>query len=183
LLLRALSDASATVFSIALSIDTVKNIHDEEVRLWGRSGGKGLYKHTSSSIIIVVGLIPNKDVDARFLELMMRKQKKHLKEQQISAAQASSMLPPPRILPQLDEAGAYRQRGVGFEHQAAYYQALQESTRRTDSAPFIEFTLTMIRNAIAATPQAAPQVTPQVRLLLRAIQQGEMSRENPTKRP
>jgi len=60
-----------------------------------------------------------------------------------------------------------------FDHQAEYYQALQESTYQTDSAPFIEFMLKMILGAVAT---ATPQVTPQVGLLLEAIT-GEMSRE------
>jgi Fic family protein len=64
-----------------------------------------------------------------------------------------------------------------FAHQAEYYQALQESTHRTDSAPFIEFMLRMILDAVTtAAPQVAPQVTPQVGRLLLAIK-GEMSRE------
>jgi Fic family protein len=64
-----------------------------------------------------------------------------------------------------------------FEHQAEYYQALQESTRQTDSAPFIAFMLRMILDAVTASaPQVAPQVTPQVGELLAAIQ-AEMSRE------
>lgn len=65
-----------------------------------------------------------------------------------------------------------------FEHQAEYYEALQESTNQTDSAPFIEFMLRMILDAVtaAATPQVAPQVTPQVRQLLKVIR-GEMTRE------
>ena len=41
-----------------------------------------------------------------------------------------------------------------FEHQAEYYQALQESTRDTDSAPFIAFMLRMILDAVTtSTPQ------------------------------
>lgn len=64
-----------------------------------------------------------------------------------------------------------------FEHQAEYYQALQQSTNKTDSAPFIEFVLRMILGAVStAAPQVTPQVTPQVGQLLRSIQ-GEMSRE------
>jgi Fic family protein len=64
-----------------------------------------------------------------------------------------------------------------FEHQAEYYQALQETTRRTDSAPFIAFMLRMILDTVTTcAPQVAPQVTPQVGELLAAIQ-GEMSRE------
>ena len=64
-----------------------------------------------------------------------------------------------------------------FEHQDEYYQALQESTRRTDSSPFIAFMLRMILDAVTATaPQLTPHVTPQVGKLLLALQ-GEMSRE------
>lgn len=64
-----------------------------------------------------------------------------------------------------------------FEHQGEYYQALQESTEQTDSAPFIVFMLRMILAAMTtATPQVSPQVTPQVGKLLQVIQ-GEMSRE------
>ncbi|MCP5329340.1 MAG: Fic family protein [Pseudomonadales bacterium] len=35
-----------------------------------------------------------------------------------------------------------------FQHQAAYYQALRDSTRQTDSAPFIEFMLATISEAL-----------------------------------
>jgi Fic family protein len=64
-----------------------------------------------------------------------------------------------------------------FEHQAEYYQALQESTQHTDSAPLIAFMLRMIQNGVTTSaPQVTPQVTPQVGELLAAIQ-GEMSRE------
>jgi Fic family protein len=64
-----------------------------------------------------------------------------------------------------------------FEHQAEYYQALQESTQQTDSAPFIAFMLRMILDAVTTSaPQVVPQVAPQVGELL-AVIQGEMSRE------
>jgi len=64
-----------------------------------------------------------------------------------------------------------------FAHQATYYAALQESTRQTDSAPFIEFMLGVIVDAVKAnTPQVTHQVTPQVRRLLDALQ-GTMSRD------
>ncbi len=64
-----------------------------------------------------------------------------------------------------------------FEHQAEYYQAIQESTRRTDSAPFIAFMLRMILDAVATSaPQVAPQVTAQVGELL-SVMKGEMTRE------
>ncbi|MDK9706405.1 MAG: Fic family protein [Desulforhopalus sp.] len=64
-----------------------------------------------------------------------------------------------------------------FEHQAAYYKALQESSNLADSAPFITFMLRMILQAVTTVaPQVTPQVTPQVGELLLAIQ-GEASRE------
>ncbi len=62
-----------------------------------------------------------------------------------------------------------------FEHQAEYYRKLAESTRQSDSAPFIAFMLRMILNAILIpTPEATPDVTPEVRLVL--VFSGEMSR-------
>nr|WP_264317426.1 Fic family protein [Igneacidithiobacillus copahuensis] len=43
-----------------------------------------------------------------------------------------------------------------FEHQAEYYQALQESTQKTDSAPFIAFMLRMILDTVTtSTPKSA----------------------------
>lgn len=64
-----------------------------------------------------------------------------------------------------------------YEHQADYYQALQESTRQTDCAPFIAFLLTMILETIVASaPQVAPSVTPQVGHLLQVMKDA-MSRE------
>ena len=64
-----------------------------------------------------------------------------------------------------------------FEHQTEYYQALQESTRQTDCAPFIAFMLSMILDAVGiSAPQVAPPVAPQVGQLL-LILTGEMSRE------
>lgn len=63
-------------------------------------------------------------------------------------------------------------------HQQEYYQALNASSRRGDSAPFIEFILTMVREAMVSVlaPQVEPQVTPQVARLL-AILSSEMSRD------
>lgn len=64
-----------------------------------------------------------------------------------------------------------------FEHQAEYYQAIQESTRQTDSAPFIAFMLRMILDTLTiSAPEVSPQVTPQVGELLTVIR-GEMGRE------
>jgi hypothetical protein len=64
-----------------------------------------------------------------------------------------------------------------FEHQAEYYQAIQESTQQTDSSPFIAFMLRMILDTLTTSaPQVSPHVTPQVGELLAAIE-GEMGRE------
>lgn len=60
-----------------------------------------------------------------------------------------------------------------FEHQGEYYQALQESTDKTDSAPFITFMLGRILDAVITS---APQVTPQVGELISVVR-GEMGRE------
>jgi len=63
-----------------------------------------------------------------------------------------------------------------FEHQAEYYQAIQESTQKTDSAPFISFMLRMILDTVtSSTPEVAPEVTPEVRLL--SVLAGEMTRQ------
>lgn len=62
-----------------------------------------------------------------------------------------------------------------FEHQAEYYQAIQESTHKTDSAPFIAFMLRMILDAVtSSTPEVTQEVTPEVRLL--SVLAGEMTR-------
>jgi len=54
---------------------------------------------------------------------------------------------------------------------------LHESTRRTDSAPFIAFMLRMILDAATTSaPQVSPQVAPQVGALL-AVIQSEMGRK------
>jgi Fic family protein len=63
-----------------------------------------------------------------------------------------------------------------FEHQAEYYQALQESTRQTDSAPFITFMLRMIMDTVAtSTPEVTLEVTPEVQLL--SVLAGDMTRK------
>jgi Fic family protein len=70
-----------------------------------------------------------------------------------------------------------------YEHQRDYYQAINQSTKQTDSAPFIEFMLSMIRDTVATSasvsgtaPQVAPQVTPQVKSLLKTLV-GAMNRD------
>ena len=63
-----------------------------------------------------------------------------------------------------------------FEHQAEYYAALQESTRQTDSAPFIAFMLRMILDTVTtSTPEVIKEVTPEVRLL--SVLTSEMTRQ------
>ena len=63
-----------------------------------------------------------------------------------------------------------------FERQDAYYQAIQDSTKRSDSAPFIIFMLNAIRDALSVVaPQVTPQVTPQVLELLRVVR-GDITR-------
>lgn len=55
-------------------------------------------------------------------------------------------------------------------HQSKYYQAINLSTQKTDSAPFIEFMLGIILATIQAnTPQVDQQVTPQVEALLKVL--------------
>jgi Fic family protein len=62
-------------------------------------------------------------------------------------------------------------------HQAEYYAAINDSTQQADSAPFILFMLSMLRDAIlSVSPQVTPQVTPQVAELLKHVV-GEVSRE------
>lgn len=64
-----------------------------------------------------------------------------------------------------------------YERQSDYYRAIQESTRQSDSEPFIAFILQAILDTINdSAPQVTPQVTPQVRNLLKALK-GEMGRE------
>jgi hypothetical protein len=64
-----------------------------------------------------------------------------------------------------------------YLHQNEYYLALQQSTHKTDSSPFIEFMLQMILDGCHEnTPQVSPQVSPQVKRLIASIN-GEMSKE------
>jgi Fic family protein len=64
-----------------------------------------------------------------------------------------------------------------FRNQADYYQAIQASTAQADCAPFVEFMISRIADAIGApTPQATPQATPQVNALILAFN-GQMGRE------
>ena len=61
-----------------------------------------------------------------------------------------------------------------YKHQTGYYQAINQSTQQSDSAPFIEFMLktileTLISNRVSITPQVTPQVSPQVTALLKIL--------------
>jgi Fic family protein len=60
------------------------------------------------------------------------------------------------------------------DNQVGYYQALNESTQRTDSATFVEFMLNMILQALEQS--ITPQVTPQVAELIARLN-GELSRD------
>jgi Fic family protein len=69
-----------------------------------------------------------------------------------------------------------------YQNQRAYYDALQASTDRSDSAPFIEFILQMILDAILSsdasdqdTAQASVQVSDQVKRLIQNMEQKEYS--------
>ena len=53
-----------------------------------------------------------------------------------------------------------------YAHQQEYYQALQRSTQQGLVTPFLEFMLSMIRDAVLDT---TPQVTPQVAKLLQTL--------------
>lgn len=67
---------------------------------------------------------------------------------------------------------------IVHQHQSEYYQALNESTAKSDSEPFINFMLSMILDAVAdtAAPQVTPHVTPQVKALLKAVK-GDKGRD------
>ena len=69
-----------------------------------------------------------------------------------------------------------------YQNQKAYYDALQASTDRSDSAPFIEFILQMILDAILSsdasdqdTAQASVQVSDQVKRLIQNMELKEYS--------
>ena len=55
-------------------------------------------------------------------------------------------------------------------HQSEYYQAINLSTKNTDSAPFIEFMLNVVLETIES---AGKSVTPQVERLIKALYQAD----------
>lgn len=65
-----------------------------------------------------------------------------------------------------------------YENQSQYYNAIQNSTNRGDTAPFVEFILSMLQKSILSfTPQEIPQVNHQVKRLIMAIGKGNFSRD------
>ena len=68
-------------------------------------------------------------------------------------------------------------------HQREYYRAIASSTKQSDCAPFIQFMLTMLLNAISAcTLQVKQQVSQQVKMLLEKMPDYPISRHNLQKR-
>ncbi len=63
-----------------------------------------------------------------------------------------------------------------YDNQQAYYDAINRSTLKADSEPFIAFMLQMILNALQETEATTPQDAPQVKQLLEVLE-GEMLRE------
>jgi len=64
------------------------------------------------------------------------------------------------------------------ERQNEYYRALAEADERADAAPFVEFMLQALRDAMREagdTDQVSDQVTDQVKMLLEAIGNRELS--------
>ncbi|MEY8715466.1 Fic family protein [Francisella philomiragia] len=67
---------------------------------------------------------------------------------------------------------------IVYEHQRAYYDAIQESTNKTDCYPFIEFMLEMLSIAIKEiTPQVEQQASPQVKKLMEVLKDKELTRQ------
>lgn len=64
-----------------------------------------------------------------------------------------------------------------YSHQAEYYQAINESTDKTDAGIFVEFLLGAILEALVShkgsTPEVAPGVTPEVARLLNVFRKSE----------
>lgn len=64
-----------------------------------------------------------------------------------------------------------------YSHQAEYYQAINESTEKTDAGVFVEFLLEVILEALVShrerTPEVAPEVAPEVGKLLNVLNKAE----------
>jgi len=65
-----------------------------------------------------------------------------------------------------------------YQKQHAYYDAINESSEKTDCAPFIEFMLEAIYQAIITiTPEVTPVVTPEVERLLNALREKPLGKQ------
>ncbi len=61
-----------------------------------------------------------------------------------------------------------------YVHQAAYYEAIQESTRQSDAGIFMEFILGVMLETLETQPFAfSPEVTPEVKRLLAVMKYNE----------
>ncbi|MCD1655512.1 Fic family protein [Treponema zuelzerae] len=64
-----------------------------------------------------------------------------------------------------------------YAHQAEYYQAIGDSTEKTDAGIFVEFLLGAILEALqaqhAVTPEVSHEVTPEVERLIKVFKKGE----------
>ena len=66
-----------------------------------------------------------------------------------------------------------------YQKQHAYYDAINESSEKTDCAPFIEFMLEAIYQAIITiTPEVTPAVTPEVERLLNALREKPLGKQD-----
>jgi len=75
-----------------------------------------------------------------------------------------------------DQARALRLRRINRIRTIHGSLAIRESTRQSDSAPFIAFMLRMILDTVTtSTPEVLPEVTPEVRLL--SVLTSEMTRQ------
>lgn len=65
-----------------------------------------------------------------------------------------------------------------YKKQHAYYDAINESSEITDCAPFIEFMLDAIYQAIiTVTPEATPEATPEVERLLNVLREKPLGKQ------
>lgn len=83
------------------------------------------------------------------------------------------------ILSQWDKLFSYIPvESIVYEHQKAYYEAIQESTNKTDCYPFIEFMLEMLSIAIREISlQVGQQVSPQVKKLMEVLKDKQLTRQ------
>jgi len=61
-----------------------------------------------------------------------------------------------------------------YSHQAEYYQAINESTEKTDAGIFVEFLLGAVLEALVSHRDTTPEVTPEVKKLLSVLKKTEV---------